>query len=84
MLVARDRIELDRDVLLWMQQALAQPRIVLFPLSPEIAVLSTRLEGSFHGDPADRILAATCLQYRARLVTKDDRLRSYRPVRTLW
>lgn len=84
MLVARQRLELDRDVLLWIQQALALPRVNLFPLSPEIAVASTRLEGGFHGDPMDRLIAATCLFYRARLVTKDDRLRRYRPLHTVW
>jgi PIN domain nuclease of toxin-antitoxin system len=84
MLVAKNRIELDRDVLLWIQQALAQPRMNLFPLSPEVAVASTRLEGGFHGDPGDRLIAATCLYYRARLVTKDERLRRYRPLTTVW
>jgi PIN domain nuclease of toxin-antitoxin system len=84
MLVASNRVALDRDVLLWIQQALEQPRVVLFPLSPEIAVRSTRLDGAFHGDPADRILAATCLHYRAPLVTKDARLREYRPLQTVW
>lgn len=84
MLVACDRLELDRDVLLWTQQALAQPRAVLFPLTPEIAVRSTRLEGGFHGDPADRMIVATCLHYSARLVTRDERMRRYRPLRTVW
>lgn len=84
MLVAKNRLELDRDVLLWIQQALAQPRLVLFALSPEIAVASTRLEGAFHGDPTDRLIAATCLHYRARLVTRDERLRRYRPLSTVW
>lgn len=84
MLVSKQRLELDRDVLLWMQQALAVPRVTLFPLSPEIAVASTRLEGSFQGDPVDRLIAATCLLYRSRLVTRDERLRGYRPLSTVW
>lgn len=84
MLVAKGRLELDRDVLLWLQQALAQPKVVLFPLSPEIAVASTRLDTSFQGDPADRVIAATCLQYRARLVTKDARMREHAPLSTVW
>lgn len=84
MLVAKGRLELDRDIMLWLQQALAQPRVVLFPLTPEIAVASTRLKEDFHGDPMDRILAATSLHYRMPLVTKDERLRGYRPLTTIW
>lgn len=84
MLVSKQRLELNRDVLLWLQQALSAPRVTVFQLSPEIAVASTRLEGGFHGDPVDRLITATCLHYRARLVTKDERLRDYRPLSTVW
>jgi PIN domain nuclease of toxin-antitoxin system len=38
MLVSKGRLELDRDVLLWIRQALALPKVSLVPLSPEIAV----------------------------------------------
>ena len=37
-LVARGRLVLDRDVLVWARQALAIPRVALLPLTPEIAV----------------------------------------------
>jgi PIN domain nuclease of toxin-antitoxin system len=84
MLVAKSRLELDRDVGLWMRQALSAPRIQLVPLSPEIAVRSTALDRDFHGDPADRLIAATALEVDGALVTKDQRIRSSKKVVTVW
>lgn len=73
MLVAKERLVLDRDVGEWISAALALPGLCLEPLSPPIAVASTRLPGRLHGDPADRIIAATARHLGATLIT-DDRL----------
>jgi PIN domain nuclease of toxin-antitoxin system len=50
---------------------------VVVPLTPEIALESTRLPAPFHGDPADRIIAATARRFSARLLTKDRKLLAY-------
>ncbi len=71
--VSKGRLVLDRDVGEWVQAALAPPAIRLIPLTPEIAVASTRLPGILHADPADRIIAATARHCGAILMT-DDRL----------
>ena len=63
MLVARKRLELDREALVWIRQALAMPRVTLLPLSPEVAAAG-RDEG-IPGDPADRMIAATARELRA-------------------
>lgn len=84
MLVAKGRLELDRDVLVWIRQALALPRVKLAPLTPEIAVRSTRLGVGFPGDPANRILVATARELGAALVTKDEALRGADGIRTIW
>jgi PIN domain nuclease of toxin-antitoxin system len=84
MLVAKGRLELDRDVLVWIRQALALPRVTLVPLTPEIAVRSTRLGDGFPGDPADRILVATARELGAALVTRDETLRRAEGVRIVW
>src|SRR4051812_44808296 len=52
-LVGHRRLKFDRDVLLWMQESLAAPRVQLLPLTPEVAVAASRLEWN-HRDPADR------------------------------
>lgn len=84
MLVEKGRLGLDRDVETWIKQTLCLPKMTYANLSPEIAVLSTRLPGDLHGDPADRMLVATALTLGCALVTKDDRLRAYTGVETVW
>jgi PIN domain nuclease of toxin-antitoxin system len=83
MLVEKARLDLDRDVLVWVQQALAQPRCTLLPLTAEVAVAAARL-GSEGSDPADRLIAATAISQRAALVTKDQRLRRSKHLQTIW
>jgi len=76
-LVNKGRIDLHQDALQWTQSALRLPGIKLVDLSPEIAVGSTRLPWEMHGDPADRILAATARHLGATLVTADRQLLEY-------
>ena len=71
-------------MLVWIEQALALPVVDLLPLSPEIAVASTRLAPDWPQDPSDRIIAATALHHRAPLVTRDERLRARHELRTCW
>jgi PIN domain nuclease of toxin-antitoxin system len=77
MLEAKGRIRLTKGCLDWVNEALSAPGMALLPLSPEVAIESSRLPGSFHGDPADRILAATSRIYNAILVTQDSKLLDY-------
>ncbi len=84
MLVARGRLILDRDVEVWLDLALRLPGIEFAPLSPRIAVRSTRLEEGFLRDPADCILVATALEYGCPVVTKDERICQYPRLRVIW
>ncbi len=84
MLVSKGRLGLDRDVDLWIRQALALPRVRLEPLTPAIAVRATRLPGAFPADPADRLIAATALEHGAPLLTRDERLTAWPHLRTIW
>jgi PIN domain nuclease of toxin-antitoxin system len=77
MLEAKGRLALRMSCAAWIKQALATPGLGLAPLTPEIAIESSRLPGAFHGDPADRILVATARIMGARLLTKDERLIDY-------
>lgn len=73
-LVSKKRIDLYRDLLAWVRDALALPGVTLAPLEPEIAVASTCLPWEMHADPADRILVATARHLGATLVTADGAL----------
>lgn len=77
MLVAKGRLTLAKDALEWVEEVLALPGIRLAPLAPSIAVASTRLPGELHGDPADRLIAATARHLSVALVTADDKLLAY-------
>jgi PIN domain nuclease of toxin-antitoxin system len=74
LLAGKKRINLYKDVLEWVKDALAKPGVSLVPLEPEIAVASTRLPFEMHPDPADRILVATARHLGATLVTADQSL----------
>ena len=77
MLESKGRVELTLPCEQWVHEALATPGLTLVPLTPEIAVHSTRLPGDLHGDPSDRIIAATARITGARLATRDRKLIAY-------
>ena len=77
MLEAHKRISLTVDVETWTRQALSSPGLSLAPLTPDIALASSRLPGEIHGDPADRMLIATARSLGATLVTRDRRILEY-------
>ena len=55
----------------WVANALPPDRLQLMSLTPEIALQSYRWPADFHGDPADRIIAATAKVHQMTLVTSD-------------
>ncbi len=59
-------------------------RVVLRPVTPEIAALAVRLPAQFPKDPADRLIAATAITEGATLVTADTRIRQSKVVETVW
>ena len=77
MLVSKGRLVLDRDVGEWVHAASSLPGIRLEPISPEVAVASTRLPGKIHSDPADRMIAATVRHLGSTLITADQLLLDY-------
>lgn len=77
MLVDKKRIEIDMDVLDWVNKALDVPGMFVCPISPRIAIQSTRLPGEVHLDPVDRLLIATAYEENAALVTCDKKILDY-------
>lgn len=77
MLVEKKRIEIDRDALDWINQALEYSKINIVPMTPRIAIMSTRLPGEIHGDPADKILIASAYELNAVLITCDKKILEY-------
>lgn len=77
MLEKKGRIVLQKDCRTWINEALSIPGLTVEPITPEIAVDSTRLPGEFHGDPADRIIVATARSKDATLITQDSKILEY-------
>lgn len=77
MLESKGRLGFGIPILDWMKHATSAPGISISPLSMEVAVESAMLPGSFHGDPADRIIVATARVLRALLVTADQKIIEY-------
>ncbi len=74
MLAERKRITLEMDVTDWIKQWVDLPGISLATFSLQVAILSNRLPGTIHGDPAGRILIASAYEYGAVLVSADEKI----------
>ena len=83
MLHAKRRLELPLPFSDWLARA-ADSRIVsVIPLGVETVLALDSLPGSFHGDPADRLIVATARAHALLLATRDTTIRRSRIVR-LW
>jgi PIN domain nuclease of toxin-antitoxin system len=82
MLAGQGRLDLGTDAGSFLNLMLAARAIRVLPITAEIATLSVSL--GLHGDPADRLIAATTVRHGAVLVTSDRRLRDAHRVPTLW
>lgn len=72
------KIALDRNSQEWIEALLRTPGIETATLSPTAAAWAGALDADrFHGDPIDRMLYATAMDLRLKLVTKDERLTSF-------
>lgn len=65
------RIELDRPLREWLEQASAPPLVRRVGISPAVAAEVAALPATFHRDPADRIIVSTARVLGAKLVTSD-------------
>lgn len=83
MLVRRGRLELSMPPEEWLSLAESIPGVRFLPVTNAIAVKSVNLP-AIHNDPADRIIIATASLHGGALVTKDDVIRQYSEVETIW
>jgi PIN domain nuclease of toxin-antitoxin system len=64
----------------WFAQLLTLKGVRLAPLTPDIAIAASFLPGSFHKDPADRLLVATARSFDIPIVTQDTAILRYAEV----
>ena len=82
--VRRGRLELGSELDQWLADLHALPELQFQPVSAQIAALAGSFDEATPGDPADRIIVATALTLRAKLVTADERLRILPGIETVW
>lgn len=83
-LVERERLVLTLPVSDWLGLVGQIAGLQWVAIGPEVAAASVSLPGGLHKDPADRFLVATARQLGATLITRDEKLRAYEHVKTLW
>lgn len=76
MLHAKGRLSIDRPFPSWLRQAAAPGVVRLVPIDVDVVLALDRLPEAFHGDPADRLIAATGLAHGLLLATHDQAIRS--------
>lgn len=84
MLVAKGRLDPGTNAQEFIQLILAARKIVVIPITPEIAAKSAVAEFCPHGDPADRIIAASSIIHKAKLVTSDRKLAMVAGLQIVW
>ena len=82
--IEKNQLVLDRPLDQWLDVATMMTGLHLAELTRPILVESCQLPQPFHGDPADQIIVATARHENAVLVTRDESMRSYSYVRSLW
>ena len=68
---SRGKLELRLPIRTWIHQALSLTGVHLANITAEIACACAELPGDFHGDPADRLIAATARIEGMTLITHD-------------
>lgn len=83
MLISRRRLDTGMDAREFIDDLIRAREIRVLPISAEIAALS-QSDVFAHGDPADRLIAATAILHRATLVSSDAKLRKLKEVAVIW
>lgn len=84
MLIAKGRLDPGTDSQKFINLVLAARNIKVLPITPEIAVKSSQPDFCPHGDPADRIIAASTLLHKSKLVTSDQKLTAVAGLQIIW
>ena len=84
LLEASGRIKLTISVQDWIAGSEALPFFNFIPVDNSIFLRSVFLPGPLHRDPADRVIIATAIMKGMPIVTKDEKIRKYSKVKSIW
>ena len=81
-LAQNGRIQILSSVESFVRETVA--RVILRPMTPEIAAVAVRLPAGYPKDPADRVIGSTAIVEGMPLVTADQQIRRAKAVETIW
>jgi len=84
MLIQKKRLDPGTHTQEFLQLMLNARRIQIYTITPEIAALSCSADLFSHGDPADRIIAATAIYHHVKLITSDQKLSVISQLDIIW
>jgi PIN domain nuclease of toxin-antitoxin system len=84
LLAATGRLELTLGVQDWIAASEALPFFNFVPVDNAIFARSVFLPGPLHSDPADRVIIATAIMKGMPVVTRDEKIRKYSKVKSIW
>jgi PIN domain nuclease of toxin-antitoxin system len=77
------KLGIQGDPVRWLGFALADPRLTVVGLTPQIVADAVLLPGDFHKDPADRFIVATARVLDCPLLTVDEKIVAYTHVKVV-
>jgi len=83
MLHSKGRIELPVPFATWLRRAAGTDMLTVLSLNADVVIAVDDLPGTFHGDPADRIIVASARAHDLPLATHDEAIRKSRLVK-IW
>ena len=83
LLAAKGRIQLPVSTEVFLQDLVLGLALKVLPITPRIASLTQDCRFS-HGDPADRLIAATAIDHGWPLVSKDELLAKVDGLKLIW
>ena len=84
MLIKKERLVVEVGYQELIDLMLSAHNFILTGIDPEIAKLSVSFSEKINQDPADRIIAATSIAKKAKLITADKNLLKSKEVPTIW
>jgi PIN domain nuclease of toxin-antitoxin system len=83
MLAAKKRIAIPVAIDQFLEELIQALRLQILPISPAVAVKAQ--DATFeHGDPADRLIAATAMHYAVPLISANRKLARVAGLDVLW
>jgi PIN domain nuclease of toxin-antitoxin system len=76
------RIQVSGSVETFVRECVS--KVIIRPITPEIAAHAVSLPASYPKDPQDRLIGSTCIVEGLPLVTADERIRAAKLVETIW